>query len=177
MNITISTGGNKTPVGRVATYLAKKDIGEVYIGSFYFTKGTKVTIGLNSDKYTSTTPVYLRLALIKDNMTTSISEIKEVTSGSANSLKIEASDDFALTGIAHGSQYDTVQFHSDHSSTGVTEFNGEFDVAVIESKSPTTAKLGTRTLYYQDVFTSFCNGTTTTAKNSTITSIRFNKSY
>lgn len=177
MNITISTGGDRSPVGRVATYTAGKDIGEVYIGSFYFPKGTNVTIGLNSDKYTTTTPVYLRLSLIKDNIPTTISEIKKVTSDSIDSLKIEASDDFELTGITHGSQYDTVQFHSDHGSTGVTEFNGVLDTSVIESKSYTETKLGTRTLYYQDVFTNFCNGTTTSGKNSTITSIRFNKSY
>lgn len=59
----------------------------------------------------------------------------------------------------------------------MTEFNGELDASVIESRSSTTTKLGTRTLYYQDAFTNFCNGTTTTAKNDTITSIRFNKSY
>lgn len=89
MNIMISTGGNRSPIGRVATYTKGKDIGEVFLGSFYFPKDTKVTISLaHNSASTTTTPVYVRLALIKDNITKSISTIKSSTSGSANSLKI-----------------------------------------------------------------------------------------
>ena len=135
MNITISTGGNSSPIGRVATYKKGTDIGEVFLGSFYFPKDTKVTISLaHSSTAETTTPVYVRLSLIKDNIgSKSISSIKSSTSGSANSLKITSSGDFALTGVTYGSQYDMVEFHSDHSSTGVTEFTGELDASVIES--------------------------------------------
>ena len=176
-------------IGKTCDYAASKDVGEVFLGRFYF-KNTINQIKMNfslDSKLTKSTGVYVKIKYQGLN-SGKIKEIKDNTINNSKSLMIKSTDLFCFQNISVIDNEDVgVAIKCDENKDGYKEIYAEYDNNTIESRrfNPGVE----RTLYFEDKFTNFSTLTSNSTeyrdntKTSTynyrnyITDIRFNGNY